>query len=190
METNKPDPPSHPGYFLKTKRLGFRHWTQDDLGLAVDLWGDEQVMRFIDKRGSLSETQVQARLTQEMLTQSEHGVQYWPLFLLQSHTHVGCAGLKPYDETKRIFELGFHICTKHWRRGYASEAAEAVIAHAFNTLSVVGLFAGHNPENQGSRDLLVRLGFRYTHDEFYEPTGMLEAAYLLLAGDFANRSKA
>jgi hypothetical protein len=44
---------------------------------------------------------------------------------------------------------------------------------------VRALFAGHNPANQASRELLARLGFRYTHDELYPPTGLMHPSYRL-----------
>jgi ribosomal-protein-alanine N-acetyltransferase len=34
-------------YFLKTSRLGFRQWSIADLPLAMALWGDPEVTRFI-----------------------------------------------------------------------------------------------------------------------------------------------
>ena len=33
-------------YFLKTSRLGFRQWCEDDLGIATGLWGDYEVTKF------------------------------------------------------------------------------------------------------------------------------------------------
>jgi hypothetical protein len=44
-------------------------------------------------------------------------------------------------------------------------AAEAIIARAFTTLGISGLYAGHHPRNVGSRRLLEGLEFRYTHDD-------------------------
>jgi hypothetical protein len=37
----------------------------------------------------------------------------------------------------------------------------------------------HHPLNDASRRLLQGLGFRYTRDEFYAPTGQIEPCYLL-----------
>jgi RimJ/RimL family protein N-acetyltransferase len=54
-----------------------------------------------------------------------------------------------------------------------------VIAFAFETVAVKALFAGHHPENAASERLLRKLGFRYTHQEIYLPTGLLNPAYLL-----------
>ena len=171
-------------YFLTSKRLGFRTWSRDDLGLAVGLWGDLKVTKLFDGRGPLSIEQVKHRLYQEIGTQSEHGVQYWPIFLLESGEHIGCAGLRPYDDARNILETGVHIRSKHWRKGYASEAVRTVLEYAFDSLKVAGLFAGHIPKNLVSRNLLIKLGFPYTHDEFYEPTGLDHPSYLLKAADY------
>ena len=168
-----------PTFMLTTERVGFRAWSEDDLDLALGLWGDPEVTRLIDARGKLSEGQVRERLGQEITTERTHGVQYWPIFLLETGENVGCCGLRPYDEPKGILELGFHIRSRHWGRGYATEAARAVMAHAFERLGVKGLFAGHNPKNTASRHLLAKLGFRYTHDELYEPTGLMHPCYQL-----------
>lgn len=93
--------------------------------------------------------------------------------------HLGCCGLRPYRLEDGIYELGFHLRPEHWGQGYATEAARAVIDHAFDTLHARALFAGHHPGNVASRRLLEKLGFRYTHDEFYAPTGLEHPSYLL-----------
>lgn len=176
-------------YFLTSKRLCFRTWSNDDLDLALGLWGDFKVTKLFDGRGPLSREQVKHRLNQEITTQSKHGVQYWPVFLIESVDHVGCAGLRPYDASRNILEIGFHIRSNYWQKGYASEAAYAVMDYAFVSLKVAGLFAGHNPKNLISRDLLKKLGFNYTHDEFYKPTGLEHPSYLLKAEEYAESSK-
>ena len=176
-------------YFLKSRRLGFRNWSMDDLDLAYGLWGDFEVTKLFDARGPLSKEQVKDKLVQELATLSAHEIQYWPVFLLESGEHIGCAGLRPYDIAKGIFEIGFHIRSNHWQKGYATEAARAVIDYAFTCLNVKALFAGHNPKNLSSRRLLLKLGFHYTHDEFYEPTGLDHPSYLLTAGEYGAISR-
>lgn len=162
-------------YFLASERLGFRRWRPADQPLAAALWGDPEVTRHIG--GPLSAAAVADRLATEMATDAEAGIQYWPIFQLEDDAHVGCCGLRPYREG--IPELGVHILPAFWRRGFAHEAARAVIAHAFGALGARALFAGHNPENHASRSLLAKLGFRYTHDELYPPTGRMHPSYLL-----------
>jgi len=58
------------------------------------------------------------------------------------------------------------------------------MAHAFGELKVAALFAGHNPANAVSRHLLGKLGFRFTHEELYEPTGLQHPSYLLTAAEY------
>jgi ribosomal-protein-alanine N-acetyltransferase len=169
-------------YFLTTSRLGFRTWSEGDFDLALGLWGDPRVTELIDARGRLSPDQVRERLRQEIATEREHGVQYWPIFALGSGEHVGCCGLRPYREREDMLELGFHIRSALWGQGYAAEAARAVIQYAFEVLQVAGLFAGHHPRNEASRHLLGVLGFRYTHDGPYAPTGLNHPSYFLPAG--------
>ena len=41
------------------------------------------------------------------------------------------------------------------------------------------LFAGHRPDNHGSRRTLGRLGFAYVYDELYPPTGLMHPGYEL-----------
>ncbi len=171
--------PADNRYFLTTTRLGFRLWEAEDFALARGLWGDPRVARWIDARGRLSDDQVRERLTWEIHMQQDHGVQYWPVFRLDTAGHVGCCGLRPYEQERRVYELGFHICAHSWRKGYALEAARAVIAHAFGLLGATALFSGHHPRNKASRALLTKLGFRYTHDEYYAATGCQHPSYRL-----------
>jgi RimJ/RimL family protein N-acetyltransferase len=61
----------------------------------------------------------------------------------------------------------------------APEAASAVIAFAFETIRAKGLSAGHHPSNVNSKKVLEKLGFQYTHDEYFPSLGMNIPYYLL-----------
>lgn len=111
--------------------------------------------------------------------QAEHGFQYWPIFLRADGAHIGCCGLRHYRPEQGIHEFGVHIRPAFWHQGLALEAGNAVIAYAFDRLQARGLFAGHNPANIASRQMLLKLGFQYTHDEFYPPTGPQHPSYPL-----------
>jgi ribosomal-protein-alanine N-acetyltransferase len=164
-------------YFLVSNRLGFREWSQDDLPLAYALWGNTAVTRFIGS--PFSEQQIEDRLNKEIKTRKTYGIQYWPVFLLEDGSYVGCAGLRPYAGSPGALELGVHLRPEFWRRGLAEEAARAIIDFGFSELGASTLFAGHHPENENSRRLLTKLGFRFTHEELYAPTGLLHPSYLL-----------
>ncbi len=164
-------------YFLRSARLGFRCWREEDLGPAMELWGDPAVTALIG--GPFNATMAHARLAKEIAQMQEYGVQYWPIFLLDGDQHVGCAGLRPYRIDEQVYELGFHVRPVFWRRGLASEAARAVIDYGFGTAGAKALFAGHHPANEASRQLLLKLGFVHTHDELYSPTGLMHPSYIL-----------
>lgn len=165
------------GIFLETPRIVFRRWGETDLEHALGLWGDPRVTERIG--GPFTEDEVRERLAREIECEREHGVQYWPIFLRAGGEHLGCCGLRPYQLEEGIYELGFHLRAEHWGQGFASESARAAIGYAFEVIGASALFAGHHPENVASRRLLEKLGFRYTHDEFYPPTGLRHPSYLL-----------
>ncbi|CAG9296218.1 GNAT family N-acetyltransferase [Celerinatantimonas diazotrophica] len=171
-------------YFITSKRLGFSEWKRADFDLALGLWGDYNVTKFFDSTGQFTELRVRERLSQELVTKRKFGYQYWPIFKLTSGEHIGCAGLRPYDLDNKILEIGFHILPLQWRKGYAREAAQTIMSYAFNNLNIDALFAGHHPQNIGSRNLLKSLGFHYTHDEFYKPTGLKHPSYLFYLSDY------
>lgn len=166
-----------PTYFLKTARLGFRLWSVDDFPLALALWGDVNVTHLIG--GPFSEEQVHERLIKEIGSVRAHGIQYWPIFLLADGDFVGCCGLRSYKPEEKICELGFHLRPAYWGKGFAVESAQAVIKHASESLRAEKLFAGHHPENLASQKVLEKLGFAFTHEELYAPTGKMHRCYFL-----------
>ncbi|HJO63322.1 MAG TPA: hypothetical protein QF571_10955 [Desulfobacterales bacterium] len=87
--------------------MGFRKWREDDLVFAKKLWGDYEVTKFFDARDKLSQNEIQERLAKEIITEKEHGVQYWPIFLLETNEHIGCCGLRPHGSHSRFMRLVF-----------------------------------------------------------------------------------
>jgi RimJ/RimL family protein N-acetyltransferase len=168
-------------YFLKTVRLGFRCWSMDDLPLALKLWSDPETTHLIG--GPFLPVEITSRLRKEIDTMSVWKVQYWPLFFLSTGEHVGCGGLRPYKPPHKtddgVYELGFHLLPAFWGLGLPVEAGRGIITYAFESLGVKALFAGHHPANAASRRVLEKLGFAFTHEELYPPTGLLHPSYML-----------
>ena len=164
-------------YFLRSERLKFRWWKENDLPLAQQLWGDDAVS--VPLGGPFSPAQVAERLARQIAHRAEIGSQYWPMFLADNGDFVGCAGLKPWRVKDRIPELGYHLVPAMWGRGLATEAVHAVSRYGFETLGLPELFAGHHPGNQASANVLLKAGFVYTGEAFYPPSGMVEPTYSL-----------
>jgi RimJ/RimL family protein N-acetyltransferase/SAM-dependent methyltransferase len=164
-----------------TSRLRFRKWTAADLPLAAALWGDPRVTALIG--GPFDQVRVQEILAAQLALDREAGVQYWPVFVAASGEFAGCCGLRPRDAGQ--LELGFHLRPEHWGKGFATEAARAAMAFAFEEKKVEELFAGHHPGNAVSARTLRKLGFRYSGDELYPPTGLRHLSYVLTAEEEA-----
>lgn len=87
-------------FFLATKRVGFSIWSKNDFVDALELWGDQKVTQFITVSGKMSDSEVKSRLDKEIENNRVYGVQYWPIFLIDTGQHIGCCGLRPYNMEK------------------------------------------------------------------------------------------
>jgi RimJ/RimL family protein N-acetyltransferase len=164
-------------HFRTTERIAFRTWTSEDLALAIAIWGDSEVTRFVG--GPFSEEQVQEKLNRETENLVQYGVQYWPIFLLNGE-HAECAGLRPARNSHLAFEMGHYLLPRYWGQGLAVETGRCIVEHAFRTLGAEQLVAAHHPANIGSGRVLEKLGFRFSHLELYPPTGLMHRCYTLV----------
>ncbi|SMC16546.1 Protein N-acetyltransferase, RimJ/RimL family [Clostridium acidisoli DSM 12555] len=167
-------------FFMETNRIGFSKWKDTDLNLSIQLWGDQDVTRFICANGKFSNQDISNRLGTEIFNEKHYHIQYWPIFELASGELIGCCGLRPFKSEANSYEMGIHLCKKYWRMGYAFEASKLVINYGFTVLKAEKLYAGHHPENEASEKLLTKLGFRYIGKNYYEPTGLYHPSYELI----------
>ena len=82
------------------------------------------------------------------------------LITLADRTLVGGCGVGRLDGP--VPELGYWIGVQYWGRGYATEAARALIDHAFADLGYEELHAGARVSNPASRRVLEKCGFQWT----------------------------
>ncbi len=175
-------------YFMTSERLGFSVWNESDIDLALCLWGDPLVTRYISASGVFTQEQIEARLDLEISNGKKYGVQYWPVFLLESGDFAGVCGLRPHGPAEnRELELGCHLRPYFWGRGIATEASRRAIGYAFEELGAESVFAGHNPSNKGSERVAKALRFKYIGSEFYEPTGLMHPSYRLSKEEYMRK---
>jgi RimJ/RimL family protein N-acetyltransferase len=74
------------------------------------------------------------------------------------HGVVGAIGLHPETAHAKA-ELGYWIGRPHWRRGYATEAAQAVVRFGFDELHLERIHARFMTRNRASGRVLEKLGF-------------------------------
>jgi ribosomal-protein-alanine N-acetyltransferase len=71
---------------------------------------------------------------------------------------IGDAGLYPIEGSPEAVELGYTLARDAWGRGYATEAGEALLAHARCALEVSRVVATVDPANAASKHVLEKLG--------------------------------
>lgn len=82
------------------------------------------------------------------------------LVTLADGTVAGACGVSRLGEGTP--ELGYWLGVPFWGRGFATEAARAVIDHAFGAAGHDALHAGALVSNPASRRVLVKCGFQWT----------------------------
>jgi RimJ/RimL family protein N-acetyltransferase len=168
-----------------TTRLTFRSWADDDTALAQALWCDAEVTHFFG--GALTPEQAEARLQAERERELRLGFQYWPMFSRDTGEFAGCAGLRPWQMDPEIIEAGVHLMRSAWGLRLGEEALLAVLAHAFDTLKLPVIVAGHGLEHDNSQKLLERTGFRYTHNIQWGPKAIEVRMYAIDAAAWRSR---
>src|SRR5437764_5813136 len=73
-------------------------------------------------------------------------------------------------------ELGYWLGVPYWGNGYATEAARAVIDHAFSDLGYDALVAGARVSNPASRRVLEKCGFQWTGVGLYRIRALKSSA--------------
>ena len=87
---------------------------------------------------------------------------------------VGCCGIAKLDgETP---EIGYWLGVPFWGKGYATEAARALIDHAFGELGYDRLLAGARVSNPASRRVLEKCGFQWTGVGLYRIRALASSA--------------
>jgi len=72
---------------------------------------------------------------------------------------IGVCSVEPRDDGP---ELGYWLGASYWGRGFATEAARAVIDYAFGELAHETLVAGARVSNPASRRVLEKCGFQWS----------------------------
>jgi RimJ/RimL family protein N-acetyltransferase len=87
---------------------------------------------------------------------------------------IGACGLAQLDGPEP--DIGYWLGAPYWGNGYATEAARAVIDHAFSVLDYEALQAGARCTNPASRRVLEKCGFQWTGVGLYRIRALASSA--------------
>jgi len=97
----------------------------------------------------------------KLASQRAAGTIFWAVVLKQENKLIGHLYFEPLEPREWLtWELGYIFNPKYQRQGYASEAAGALVGHAFAQFHAHRIMARCNPENTASWKLLEKIGFR------------------------------
>ncbi|NIZ00232.1 GNAT family N-acetyltransferase [Thalassospira lucentensis] len=103
-------------------------------------------------------------------TQYGDGLGYWSIFAKSApDIFIGWVLLIPEDAKGPDIEIGWRLHPDYWAKGFATEAALALVPHAFETLNLPRIVAGIDARNMGSIGVARKIGMTFqSHQDGYD----------------------
>ncbi len=137
---------------LETERLVIRRFKEEDWKDLYEYISDEEVVRYEPYQAfSIEASQNEAKSRAESPA-------FLAVCLKENNKLIG--NIYFAKQEFKTWEIGYVFNRAYQGRGYATEAANAVIAYGFNTRGARRIVAMCNPLNTASWRLLERLGMR------------------------------
>lgn len=146
---------------LETDRLVLRRLTIDDAEFMLGHLNDPSFHRYIGDRGVRTVEQARQYLIDRVMASYEQfGFGIYMVELKDSREQIGTCGLLKRDGLEDV-EVGFALLPQFWSKGYAVEAAQAVMEYAHKELGFTRIVAIANPGNDRSFKLLEKIGLKF-----------------------------
>jgi [ribosomal protein S5]-alanine N-acetyltransferase len=148
-----------PDFRLETERLHIRPWEDSDRPALERMVRDAEMMRYITHGRTWSDEEVDELLARQARHLEAFGICFGAVVSTGTGEVVGMAGLQPHDDGQ--FELGWWIWKEHWSQGFATEAAQALVAYARDVMGLRRLVAVIDPPNVASARVAEKLGMQF-----------------------------
>lgn len=160
-----------PRAHIETERLLLRDWTDADAEPFARLNADPRVMEFFPKALGRAESDKLMAGIRENLARKGFGL--YAVETKDGGAFIGFTGLAVpgFDAPfMPAIEIGWRLARESWGSGYATEAAGAVIDHAFGRLGLDALVSFTTEWNRRSRRVMEKIGMtRDPADDFVHP---------------------
>ena len=145
----------------QTERLLLRRFSEDDAPFILTLLNEPSFLRYIgDKKVRTLEDARKYILNGPVASYERNGFGLCLVELEESHTPIGMCGLLKREELPDP-DIGFAFLPAFWSKGFAFEAAQAVLHDARERLGLQRILAITSLDNESSIKLLERLGLRF-----------------------------
>ncbi len=171
---------------LDSERLVLRPWTMDDVDAALQVYGSEEVSRWLSpEMDRVLDADSMRLLLQQWIAEDERGLPptgRWAIELRDDKRVVGGVALLYLPPGGEDLEIGFQLAPDEWGRGYATEAGMTVAQYALLEHHAEELFAVVRPNNRRAAAAALRMGMEWTGEteKYYQ---LLLQVYRLRVGD-------
>ncbi|BAY80641.1 putative acetyltransferase [Calothrix parasitica NIES-267] len=132
-----------------------------DLDSLTAIWSDPEVTRFLPSRGKPIPREKVERASASFVEHWEkrdYGI--WKIVEDETDKMLGYCGLRYLDELNEV-ELLYGLAKTHWGKGIATKAAKASVSYGFNEANLNRIIALALPENEASKKVIEKTGFKY-----------------------------
>jgi len=143
---------------LATERLVLREFALDDWRAMLAIHSQPEVVRWL-MFDVMDEAGARAYVQRIIDGVRDQVVVELAVTLPGDDTLIGRTGFRR-GEDPRIAELWFTIGPAHQGKGYAVEAARALLGYAFETLGLHRVWGDCDPRNPASAGVMKKLGMR------------------------------
>ena len=145
---------------LHTARLRLRPFTDNDADALFALHSDAYVLRYWDSPPWTDPARAEGFIARcREMAEEGSGVRL-AIELGADESFLGWCSLSRWSPTCRSAALGYCLGANGWGKGYATEAASAVLRWAYDTLDLNRVQAETDTRNVASARVLEKLGFR------------------------------
>lgn len=148
-----------PERLFETPRLDVRRVDPVDLDAMVAVYGDAGNMRWVGDGKALSRADCERWIEITARNYAARGYGMFAVVLSATGDTVGFCGLV-HPANQETAELKYAYRRECWGRGYATEAAAALLAHGARAFGIAEVIATVAPENTASHRVLDKLGMR------------------------------
>jgi RimJ/RimL family protein N-acetyltransferase len=156
---------------LTTPRLLLRTFRLDDLPHYAALNADPEVVRYLGGEPLTREHSDDIAAW----AQRHHEKDGFGLLAVERRADgafLGMCGLHRPQSYPDDVEIGWRLAREHWGHGYATEAATAWLARAFDTLGLPRVISMTVPQNERSLAVMAGLGMTFDHEAEIEDDGL------------------
>jgi RimJ/RimL family protein N-acetyltransferase len=150
---------------LETGRLIIRPFEDGDADAWIAMFSDPEVRRFLPPAPVPTMETFARAIESRHAMEREIGYAMWAVDEMRTGTFIGQCGIRPaksMDENAGSeIDLAYHFARTSWSKGYATEAAIAVLAHGLGPIGLDSIMAVVVPENVGSWHVMEKVGMRY-----------------------------